>query len=61
MRLVHVRDGVAIAFLGASHDPWSDGGARFGLLRPRLRPEQWNGDGYAALINVGERSATSAR
>lgn len=54
-RWVQVRDGVATAYVGVSHDPWVDGSARFGVIRPRLLASEWSGDGYATLVNVGEQ------
>lgn len=54
LRLVNVRDGAAIAYVGASHHPWSGGVTRFGVLRPRLHNDDWSEDGYAVLVTVGE-------
>jgi RimJ/RimL family protein N-acetyltransferase len=53
MRRVRVRDGSAIAFLGASHEPWSDGEKRFGVIRPLLRYEEWSDDDFALLVGIG--------
>jgi RimJ/RimL family protein N-acetyltransferase len=53
MRRVRVRDGSAIAFLGVSHDLWSDGERRFGVIRPLLRYEEWTDDDFARLVVIG--------
>lgn len=54
MRLIGVRDGAAVAFLGASHDPWADGEKRFGVVRSMIRADEWNGAGYERLITLGQ-------
>jgi RimJ/RimL family protein N-acetyltransferase len=53
MRRLRVREGSAIAFLGVSHDLWSDGEKRFGVVRPLLRYEEWKDDDFARLIDIG--------
>lgn len=53
LRRVRVRDGSAIAFVGASHDIWSDGEPRFGVVRPLLRYEEWTDDDFARLVDIG--------
>jgi RimJ/RimL family protein N-acetyltransferase len=53
MRLMAYRDGAAVAFISASHDPW-DGGPRFGSIRPLLRYDSWSDAEFARLVNVGE-------
>jgi RimJ/RimL family protein N-acetyltransferase len=53
MRRVRVREGSAIAFLGVSHDLWSDGEKRFGVIRPLLRYEEWTDDDFARLVDIG--------
>jgi RimJ/RimL family protein N-acetyltransferase len=55
MRRIHLRDGVAVAFVGVSHDRWLDGARRFGVVRPILRYEEWSDAGYALLVELGER------
>lgn len=55
MRRVQLRDSVAIAFVGVSHDRWVDGVRRFGVVRPLLRQELWTDRDYAHLIEIGER------
>lgn len=55
MRLVLVRDGIAIAFVGAAHDRWTGGEKRFGVLRPRLSDEEWSHEHYAELVDLGQQ------
>ncbi|HEV2414667.1 MAG TPA: GNAT family N-acetyltransferase [Candidatus Dormibacteraeota bacterium] len=55
MRLVLVHDGIAVAFVGATHDRWMDGEKRFGLVRPRLSDETWSEDRYAELAELGQQ------
>ena len=55
MRQVDVRDGAAVAFIGASHEPWQDERRRFGNVRPILRHDLWNDTDYGGLVDVGER------
>ena len=55
MRLVLVRDGIAVAFVGATHDRWMDGDRRFGVVRPRLSDETWSQDRYAELAELGQQ------
>ena len=54
LRQVDVRDGAAVAYLGASHEPWADGQRRFGALRPVLRYDVWSDADYARLVGLGE-------
>jgi GNAT superfamily N-acetyltransferase len=54
MRRVAVRDGAAIAYVGASHEPWESEEKRFGTIRPVLRNDVWSGSGYARLVKIGE-------
>jgi RimJ/RimL family protein N-acetyltransferase len=53
MRRLRVREGSAIAFVGVSHDLWSDGEKRFGVIRPLLRYEEWTDDDFARLVDIG--------
>jgi RimJ/RimL family protein N-acetyltransferase len=53
MRRLRVREGSAIAFVGVSHDLWSDGDKRFGVIRPLLRYEEWTDDDFARLVEIG--------
>ncbi|HKC20087.1 MAG TPA: GNAT family N-acetyltransferase, partial [Candidatus Dormibacteraeota bacterium] len=55
MRCIHVRDGAAVAFVGVTHGRWVDGQRRFGVVRPMLRNDEWTEDGYARLVEIGER------
>lgn len=55
MRQIDVRDGAAVAYVGVAHQPWSDGRARFGNVRPLLRDDHWSAEDYAALVATGER------
>ncbi len=54
MRRIAVRDGQAVAYIGASHDPWADGEKRFGTVRPLLLHSEWTDDAYTHLVAVGE-------
>jgi RimJ/RimL family protein N-acetyltransferase len=54
MRQVCVRDGVVVAFVGASHVPWADGEKRFGVVRPLVRYDEWRDGEYAGLVEIGE-------
>src|SRR5258706_4856878 len=54
MRCVAVRDGAAIAYVGASHEPWESEEKRFGTIKPVLRNDVWSGPGYARLVKIGE-------
>lgn len=54
MRQIQLRDGVAVAFIGVSHDPWIRGQRRFGIVRPLLRYEGWTDAVYAHLVEIGE-------
>jgi RimJ/RimL family protein N-acetyltransferase len=53
MRRVLVRQGSAVAYIGVSHDLWSEGEKRFGVIRPRLRYEEWSDDDFAVLVDIG--------
>ncbi|MEA2655798.1 MAG: hypothetical protein QOI23_1163 [Chloroflexota bacterium] len=55
MQLVAERDGSALAFIGAGHDPWEEGNARrFGWIRPVLHPRIWSASEFEKLIDAGE-------
>jgi RimJ/RimL family protein N-acetyltransferase len=54
LRRVSVRDGVAVAFVGVSHEDWSDGERRYGVVRPLLHYDEWMDDSYAGLVDIGE-------
>jgi GNAT superfamily N-acetyltransferase len=53
-RLVAVRDGTAVAFIGASHERWGESPERFGSLRVVIRSDAWSEPEYARLIGKGE-------
>jgi RimJ/RimL family protein N-acetyltransferase len=54
-RWIRVEDGVATAFIGASHDSWSsNSGSRFGVVRPLLRYQVWDDGDFAGLTDVGQ-------
>ena len=53
MQLVAERDGAAVAFIAAGHDPW-EGPKRFGWIRPVLHPRVWSESGFKRLIEAGE-------
>lgn len=63
MRQVDVRDGAAIAYIAASHQPWVEHGKRFGAMRPILRYDFWRDESYSELVAIGEEwlSAQEAR
>jgi RimJ/RimL family protein N-acetyltransferase len=54
MRQIAVRDGVARAYIGASHDRWNADPKRFGVIRPVLRYDDWSDDIFARLVGIGE-------
>jgi GNAT superfamily N-acetyltransferase len=54
MRRVDEREGMAVAYVAASHETWNGDEKRFGIVRPLLRKEVWDDDVYAQLVTVGE-------
>jgi GNAT superfamily N-acetyltransferase len=54
MRLVAVREGAAVAYLGAGHSSWKVVQERFGWARPILRADQWSEPAYLHLLGKGE-------
>jgi len=54
MRRIAVRDGAAVAFVGASHEHWDHDEKRFGTIRPVLRYDLWDDSSYVDLVGVGE-------
>ena len=54
MRQVAIEDGEAVAYVGAQHELWEDGGRRFGVVRPVLRSDHWDEPTYRMLVEVGE-------
>src|SRR5262249_11115478 len=53
IRRIQVRDGAAVAFIGVSHDPWSDGEKRFGVVRPLIHQDEWSDAGFEWLVGIG--------
>jgi GNAT superfamily N-acetyltransferase len=54
MELVAKRDGTAVAFVAAGHEPWNDMPKRFGWVRPVLHPDLWSETRFRRLIDEGE-------
>src|SRR5258708_19382275 len=54
MRRVAVRDGAAVAYLGASHEFWEESQKRFGTVRPVLRYDLWDDSSFAGIVRLGE-------
>ena len=54
MQLVAEREGSAVAFIAAGHDPWEGTAKRFGWIRPALHPRIWSESGFERLIDAGE-------
>jgi RimJ/RimL family protein N-acetyltransferase len=54
LRCVAERDGSAVAFIAAGHDPWTGPAKRFGWIRPVLLPNLWSESRFEALIAAGE-------
>jgi hypothetical protein len=54
MRRVDVRDGAAVAFVGASHERWQSSDKRFGNFRPLLRDDVWSERCYGELVGIAE-------
>ena len=54
MRRVAVRDGAAVAFVGAGHESWDGSPKRFGWIRPALHPDLWTDELYLHLVGSGE-------
>ncbi len=55
MRRVAVREGAALAFVSARHDPWETTDKRFGTLNAVLRRDAWSDSRFEELINVAEQ------
>jgi RimJ/RimL family protein N-acetyltransferase len=53
-RFVAVRDGEAIAFVGATHHRWENDGTRYGTIRVGLRGDVWSEERYRHLAKIGE-------
>jgi mycothiol synthase len=54
MRRVATRDGAAVAFTAAGHEPWEHMPQRFGWVRSMLHPARWSDSGFASLIATAE-------
>ncbi len=54
MRRVAVRDGAAVAYVGASHEFWEESQKRFGTVRPVLRYDLWDDSAFVGLVRLGE-------
>ncbi len=54
-RWIAVRDGSALAFIGASHEPWRDGDHRFGTIRLAVRPDVFTAERCIDLARLAER------
>jgi GNAT superfamily N-acetyltransferase len=54
VRLVAVREGAAVAFVGAGHKHWETTAERFGSI-PILRADGWSEAAYSQLVSTGER------
>jgi RimJ/RimL family protein N-acetyltransferase len=55
MRLVDVREGVAVAFVSARHHHWSpDSPRRFGWIRAIIDNDLWSEIGYVRMITSAE-------
>jgi RimJ/RimL family protein N-acetyltransferase len=53
-RLVALRDGQAVAFVGAGHERWAEGPERFGSIRVVIRADLWSQPEYVRLVGRGE-------
>jgi GNAT superfamily N-acetyltransferase len=53
-RLVAVREGAAVVFIGVGHDRWELTPARFGTIRVMLRADVWSEAEFSRLIAKGE-------
>jgi GNAT superfamily N-acetyltransferase len=53
-RHVAVRDGAAVAFLGAGHELWENVSERFGWLRVIIHPDLWSEQDFSSLIKRAE-------
>jgi GNAT superfamily N-acetyltransferase len=53
-RLVAVRDGQAVAFVGVGHERWAEDPERFGSIRVVIRADIWFQPEYVRLVGEGE-------
>jgi RimJ/RimL family protein N-acetyltransferase len=54
MRLVALRNGAAVVFVGVVHDRWESTPARFGNIRVVLRSDVWSAAEFSSLVGKGE-------
>jgi GNAT superfamily N-acetyltransferase len=54
MRLVGLREGAAVVFVGANHERWEASAGRFGSVRVVLRSDVWSESDYTHLIGKAE-------
>jgi len=54
MRLVAVREGAAVAFVGAGHERWEGAPERFGTIRAVLRADVWSESDFSRLVAKSE-------
>jgi GNAT superfamily N-acetyltransferase len=52
--LISERDGAAIAFVGAGHEPWEGKPKRFGWVRVSLAPEVWTASRFEQAVGLAE-------
>ena len=53
-RLFAVRDGAAVAFVGASHERWGNNPERFGTIRVVIRSDVWSEPEFARMVCMAE-------
>src|SRR5258708_40124133 len=53
-RLVAVRDGEAVAYVGVNHERWGEGPERFGSIRAVIRSDVWAAPGVARRVGTPE-------
>jgi mycothiol synthase len=54
MRWIAVRDGAAVAFVSARHEPWEITEKRFGVIRLNLREDAWTEARFEKLVRMAE-------
>lgn len=52
--LISERNGSAIAFVGAGHEPWDNKPKRFGWVRVSLHPESWTAERFEQAVGLAE-------
>ena len=53
-RLVAVRDGAALAYVGVNHERWGENPERFGSIRVVIRADLWSRPEFKRLVGKGE-------